>query len=148
VPAPPVDCVLCFAVQSTYETSIAAAEILLTVPATLFMTALFVRNLQPKEFEPARTAQRIVEWYSLRPHIALHLFLMVMPFAAFVIGCIAALTIWQNDADVRKATHDVMGAIRGHFATLLIAFATLMASGILAVVTARAGGLAAMTTIP
>jgi sterol desaturase/sphingolipid hydroxylase (fatty acid hydroxylase superfamily) len=118
--------------------TIAAAEILLTFPATLFMTALFVRNVQPNQFEPARSAQRIVEWYSLRPHIALHLFLMVMPFAAFVIGCTATLRIWQNDADVRKATHDVLGAIRDHFSTLLIAFATLMASGILAVVALHA----------
>jgi len=42
--------------------AIAAAELVLIFPAALFMTALFVRNLQPQQFEPAHTAQRIVSW--------------------------------------------------------------------------------------
>jgi hypothetical protein len=32
---------------------VAATELLLVFPALLFMTALFVRNLQPQQFEPA-----------------------------------------------------------------------------------------------
>jgi hypothetical protein len=40
---------------------IAATELLLVFPASLFMTALFVRNLQPLQYEPARSAQRIVD---------------------------------------------------------------------------------------
>src|SRR5262245_37671497 len=36
--------------------AVAATELLLVSPATLFMMALFVRNLQPLQYEPARTA--------------------------------------------------------------------------------------------
>ena len=56
----------------TYEASMkatkrafAAAEMMLILPAVLFMTALFMRNVQPLRFEPAHTAQEIVAWLRL-----------------------------------------------------------------------------------
>ena len=42
--------------------ALAATELALIFPAALFMTALFVRNLQPPQYEPAHTAERIVTW--------------------------------------------------------------------------------------
>ncbi|HUJ20501.1 MAG TPA: hypothetical protein VLX58_03215 [Bryobacteraceae bacterium] len=65
--------------------AIAATELLLTSPAALFMTALFVRNLQPLQYELAHTAQRIVTWYALRPRI----------------GCGALLHSWTQDSALR-----------------------------------------------
>jgi hypothetical protein len=38
--------------MNTFKRAIAAAELLLVFPAVLFMTALFVRNLQPLQYEP------------------------------------------------------------------------------------------------
>jgi len=114
--------------------SLAAAELLLIFPAVLFMTALFVRNLQPEQYEPARTAQRIVTWYATQPpHFGLWVLLMALPFTVFVTGCIALMVAWRNAA-LRQAVDQVMTAVRTHLATLLVALATVTAASVLAIV--------------
>ncbi len=118
----------------TIKRTIAATELLLVFPATLFMTALFVRNIQPTEYEPAHTAQRLVDWFSARPHLGLDVFLIALPFAAFVIGGATVLRSWRSDAEFRQAALETLAAVRAHLATLLIAGATVMAGGILAIV--------------
>ena len=113
---------------------IAAAELLLIFPGALFMTALFVRNIQPPPYEPAQSARHLVEWFAARPFLALDIFLIALPFAAFLIGGITAVRRWLSDAALRAATCQTLGAIRAHFATLFIALATLTAGGILGIV--------------
>ena len=120
--------------MNTIKRTIAATELLLVFPAALFMTALFVRNLQPAQYEPAHTARRLVEWFSVRPHLGLDLFLIALPFAAFVIGCGTVLRSWRSDAELRQAALETLAAVRAHLATLLIAGATLTAGGILGIV--------------
>jgi hypothetical protein len=114
--------------------TLAATELLLVFPAGLFMTALFVRNLQPAPYEPAQTARRVVEWFSARPHLGLDVFLIAMPFAAFVIGCVTVLRSWRGDEELRRAALKTLTAARAHLATLLIAGATLVAGCVLAIV--------------
>jgi anti-sigma factor RsiW len=120
--------------MSTIKRTIAATELLLVFPAALFMTALFVRDLQPVQYEPARTAQRLVDWFSARPLLGLDVFLIALPFAAFVIGGATVLRSWRSDAELRQAALETLAAVRAHLATLLIAGATVMAGGILAIV--------------
>ena len=120
--------------MNTIKRTIAATELLLVFPAALFMTALFVRDIQPTQYEPAHTAQRLVEWFSARPHLGLDVFLIALPFAAFVIGCATVLRSWRSDAELRQTALETLAAVRAHLATLLIAGATLMAGGILAIV--------------
>jgi len=115
--------------------AIAATELLLIFPAALFMTALFVRNLQPLEYEPARTAERIVTWYSGRPHIGLWVLLIALPLAVLITGCGTLLRNWRDDVALRQAARQTLAAIRAHLAMLLVAGATLTAGGILAIVT-------------
>jgi hypothetical protein len=119
---------------NTIKRTLAATELLLVFPAALFMTALFVRNIQPQQFEPAHTARRVVEWYSVRPRLGLDVFLIALPFAAFVIGCASVLRSWRSDAELRRGALEALAAVRAHLATVLIAGATLMAGGILAIV--------------
>lgn len=114
--------------------AIATAELLLVLPATLFMTALFVRNLQPVPYEPATTARHLVEWFSAHPPIGLQLFLIALPFTAFVLGGLAVLHSWRSDAELRQATQKTLALVRAHLATLLIAGATLVAGGTLGIV--------------
>jgi len=114
--------------------AIAATELLLISPAALFMTALFVRNLQPLRYEPAHTAQRIVTWYAARPHIGLWVLLIALPLAVMVIGCGTLLHGWIGEVELRQATRRALGGIRAHLATLLVAGATLTATGVLAIV--------------
>ena len=114
--------------------AIAATELLLIFPAALFMTALFVRNLQPLEYEPAHTAERIVTWYSGRPHIGLWVLLIALPLAVLITGCGTLLRNWRDDVALRQAARHTLAAIRAHLAMLLVAGATLTAGGILAIV--------------
>jgi hypothetical protein len=114
--------------------AIAATELLLIFPATLFMTALFVRNLQPLQYEPAHTAQRIVTWYAARPRIGLWGLLIALPLTVLVTGCVTLLRSWSAEAELRQATRQTLAAIRAYLATLLVAGATLTAGGILAIV--------------
>ena len=65
----------------------AATELLLIFPAALFMTAPFARNLQPLQYQPAHTAERIVTWYAVRPRIGLWGLLIALPLAVLVTGC-------------------------------------------------------------
>ncbi len=121
-------------VMNATKRTIAAAELLLIFPAVLFMSALFVRNLQPQQYEPAHSAQRIVMWYSSRPHFGLWVLLIALPLAVLVTGGAALLRSWNDDAGLRQAARQTLASVRAHLATLLVAAATLAAGGILAIV--------------
>jgi len=70
----------------TIRHSSATLELLLIFPAVLFMTALFVRSVQPPQYEPAHTALRIVDWYAARTYVGLWLLLIALPIVVLVIG--------------------------------------------------------------
>ena len=114
--------------------SLAAAELLLVFPAALFMTALFVRNLQPQQYEPAHTAQRIVDWFAASTHVGLWLLLIALPLVVTIVGCISVARAWRSDAALRDAARNAIASLRAHCATFLIFAATVTAAGILAVV--------------
>ena len=120
--------------MSTTTRTIAAAELVLVFPAALFMTALFVRDIQPPQYEPAHTAKVLVDWFSARPFLGLDVFLVSLPLAALVLGCVTVLRRWHSDAELRRGVRDTFAVVRAQLATLLIACATLMAGGILAIV--------------
>jgi hypothetical protein len=109
--------------------TIATIELLLVLPAALFMIALFLREVQPL----AQTG-RLVAWFSHHVVLGLYVFLIAMPLAAFVVGCATVLRSWRSDAEFRRATRETFTTVRAHVATLVIAGATLMAGGILAIV--------------
>jgi hypothetical protein len=120
--------------MNKFKRSLAAIELFLVFPAALFMAALFVRNIQPAPYQPAQAARNLVEWFSARPFLGLDIFLIALPFAAFVIGCATSLRNWRGDAALRQAARETLAAVRAHLAALLIAGATLAAGVILAVV--------------
>ena len=121
--------------MQTLKRAIAATELILIVPAALFMTALFVRNVQPLQYEPAHTAQRIVMWYAARPHVGLWVFLIALPFVVLVTGCATLLRSWNDDVQLRQAAAQAFAALRAHLAMVFVAAATLTAGGVLAIVT-------------
>jgi len=112
----------------------AAVEVLLVTPAVLFMAALFVRDLQPRQYEPARSAQQIVAWYAARPRVGLWGLLIGLPFAVLVTGGLMLLQRWREDVALRQDTRQALAAVRAHLATLFVAAATLAAAGLLAIV--------------
>ena len=127
-----------FVIQSesmkTILRSVAALELLFVFPAVLFMTALFARSIQPLQYEPAHTAQRIVDWYAARPHIGLWILLIALPLAVVVIGSATLMREWHRNQELRVATLRAIGIIRSQASSILIAGATAMAGGILAIV--------------
>jgi hypothetical protein len=127
--------------MKTIKRYFAVAELLLIFPAVLFMTALFVRELEPLELEPARTAARIVTWYAGHTRICLWVFLMAMPFTVLLTGVATLLQSWNTDTELRSAAHSTLAALRAHWAAFLVAAATAAAAIILTIV-----ALHAMTT--
>jgi hypothetical protein len=115
--------------MKTIKPAIAIVELLLVFPAALFMTAIFLREVQPL----AQTG-RLVEWFSHHVILGLYVFLIAMPLAAFVGGCAIVLRSWHSDAEFRRAALVILTTARPHLAALLVAGATLMAGGILAIV--------------
>ena len=120
--------------MKTIKRSVAAAELLLIFPAALFMIALFVRNLEPLQLEPARTAARIVTWYSGHTHIGLWVFLMALPMIVLLTGCASLMKSWREDSELRSATHSTIAGLRVHWAAFFVAAATVGAAIILAIV--------------
>jgi hypothetical protein len=122
----------------TFRGAIAVTELLLIFPAALFMAALFLRNLQPEQYQPAHTAQLIVNWFTKGP-VWLVLWVLLMALRlALVTGGATLLRAWESDAELRQAARQMLGIARAHLATLLIAAATLAAGGILAIVALHA----------
>lgn len=114
--------------MNTVRRAIATTELLLILPATLFMTALVARALYPLGSEPAHTAERIVQWYAERQW-TLWILLVALPLAVLVTGCATVVpTFKQGDA------RQTLAAIRAHPATLFIAAATLTAGVFLVIV--------------
>lgn len=113
---------------------LAALELLLIFPASLFMAALFMRDVQPPAYEPAHTAQRLIDWFASHTFLALDLFLIALPFTALLIGSTVVLRSWRSDAQLRNAALQTAAIVRAHLASLLIAAATLVAASILGIV--------------
>jgi hypothetical protein len=120
--------------MKTIQRSLAALELFLVFPAVLFMTSLVVRSLQPTEYEPAHTAQRIVDWYASSVHVGLWLLLIGMPLSVLIIGSATLMRGWRRDPDMRDAALKMLALVRSHASALLIAGATGVAGCILAVV--------------
>jgi hypothetical protein len=120
--------------MKTTKSALAALEVLLVFPAVLFMTALFVRNLEPQQYEPAHSAQRIVDWYAASPHLGLWGLLIAMPLTVLLTGGVTLFHTWRHDAQLRLATLQVLTSVRAQLAALLVALSTLTAGGILAIV--------------
>lgn len=114
--------------------ALATLEVALIFPATLFMTALFMRNVQPRQFEPAHTAQRIVDWYAARTGVGLWLFLIGLPMAVLAIGCLTLARNWRSDPAMREAALEFAGTIQRYLAVFIIVLATCVSAAILCVV--------------
>jgi hypothetical protein len=108
---------------------IAALELILILPAGLFMIALVLRTLSSLGYEPAHSAQQVVMWYAGRMW-TLWVLLLALPFAVLLIGC---LTLYR-DAELLLSVRQSVSLLHGHLATLFVAVTTLAAVGILAIV--------------
>ena len=115
---------------------LATTQLLLILPAALFMIALVVRGLQPLQFDPARPAEKIVMRCAGRQW-TLWMLLIGLPIAVLVIGCAAWLPRWNPAGEARPAGRQMLAAIRADPAMLMVAASTLTAGVVLVVVAAH-----------
>ena len=111
----------------------AAMELALIFPASLFMIALLVRDLQPLQFEPAHTAERIVTWYSQRMWTP-WLLLLAMPFAVLISGCAALLGSSNVAVELPHSARHSPALMSAPLTTLFVAAMTLTAASFLVIV--------------
>lgn len=111
--------------------ALAATELLLLAPAAFFLSAFFMRTMQPPQ--PESFAGQIVTWYAHRQW-TLWVLLLALPFAALVTGCAALRKSWNRQAELRQSIRETLAAIRAYPATALVAVATLAAGGVLMIV--------------
>ena len=114
---------------------IAALASALVGPAVLFVAALFLRQVPPPESEPARTADRIVKWYAAHPQFALWVLLLLLPLSAFLLGSVALLRTWGDNPKLQYYTWRALTEIPEHWPALSIGGATLLAAGVLSMIT-------------
>jgi len=112
---------------------IAITELVLIFPAVLFMSALALCNLQPLQYEPARSAQQLVMWYAGRMW-TLWVLLFGLPFIALVSGCAELLRNWNRDIVLPLTSQKSLAMVRAHLASLFIAATTIIAGVILSIV--------------
>src|SRR5580765_2747687 len=116
---------------------IAAWALVLVGPAVLFVMALLVRRVPPPESEPARSAERILRWYAAHPQLALWGFLFLLPLSAFILGSVALLRTWGANPKLQYFAWRALAAIPEHWPAVSIGGATLMALGVLVMITAH-----------
>ena len=120
--------------QSAMRTRIIAVmELVLIFPAALFMTALTLRNLQPLQYEPARSAHQLVMWYAGRMW-TLWILLLGLPFIVLFSGCAELLRSWNRNSVLPLTSWKSLAMLRAHLATLFITATTLIAGVILVIV--------------
>lgn len=107
----------------------AAIELLFVAPATLFLGALFLRDVQP-----LLGTGGLVDWFAQHVVLGLYVCLVALPSAALVMGLTVILRSWRRDRGFRRRAMRLLGAVRGSLAYLLVTVSTLVAGGILAVV--------------
>ena len=112
--------------------SAAILQLLLILPAGLFMTALVVRGWLPVQSEPALSAQRIVLWYAGRTW-TLWLLLLALPLAGLLTGCAGLLGSWLVGSGARQAARRLLSVLHMSPLELFVAAETLLAGVFLAV---------------
>ena len=121
---------LCNIKYSMKTRLIAVTELALILPAALFMIALILRSLLPRQYKLAHTAEQLVMWYAARMW-TLWVLLLALPLAALVTGCATLRHTWKWDVE---STRQSLTVIRTHLATLVVVATTLTAAAILAIV--------------
>jgi hypothetical protein len=114
---------------------IAALASALVGPAVLFVAALFLRQVPPPESQPARIADRIVRWYAAHPQFALWVLLLLLPVSAFLLGSVALLRTWGDNPRLQYYTWRALAELPEHWPALSIGGATLLAAGVLTMIT-------------
>jgi hypothetical protein len=102
---------------------IAVIDLVLILPAMLFLAAVGIRAFQLIQFEPAHTSQLIVDWYAGKVW-TLWVLLVTLPLLALILGC--ASLAWSPIYARQFQTRRWNGAAIAILADTLAAFVILV----------------------
>lgn len=107
----------------------AALEVLLVLPAAIFLLALALAVIQP-----VFGTGHIVGWYARHLVLGLYVSLFALPLAALAGGCAFTLYGWNRDGGLRRFVLEAIRGAREQWAHLLVAAAAVTAGLTLLVV--------------
>ena len=109
----------------------AGLQLVLILPAALFMTALVARDFGVPQSEPVRAAQLIVAFYS--QHMwTLWVLLLGLPFVALIVGCVTMFG--RREVELPSTVGRSLTSINLQPVTLLVIATTLTSAAILTTV--------------
>jgi hypothetical protein len=106
-------------------------QLVLILPAAVFMASLVARNLGSPQSEPAHTAQQIVMWYAGRLW-TLWVLLFTLPLIVLVSGSVALRTL--NCDTEQHSTPGSIDSTRPHWPAHFLYVTTVASAGMLAIV--------------
>lgn len=107
-------------------------EWLMTLPAAVFVVAAVLRLLQPREYEPARTAWAIVEWTAAHvSHGDAAVIFLALPAAALVLGLVTLVRVWRTEANFREDAKAALAMLRRRLGLVLLTLGTGLAATLL-----------------
>jgi hypothetical protein len=113
----------------------AITELLLVMPATLFLGIAAVRNMQPRQNEPVRTIWIIFEWMSNSlTRVDAAVIFLVLPGFALALGLATLLRCWQRDELLRWDTIAFVAVLRRNMHFMILSAGVLAGAAILAAV--------------
>jgi|SRR5215470_3296477 len=113
----------------------AVSQWLLVLPAALLLAAAALRQLQPAQYEPARTISAMLVW--ILPsisHSGAALLFVGLPAIALMVGCMTLLRSWHRSGTLRQDVGAALASLRRNLAIVLLGTGTLLAGAILAAV--------------
>jgi hypothetical protein len=117
---------------------VAAAGWLSVLPPSLLLAASVLRQLQPRQYEPARTISMFFEW--VMPHISrasAALLFIGLPGVAVVAGGLTLRSLWHGNETLRQDALAAVSSLQRHLSAAILATATLIGGAILVVVFAH-----------
>lgn len=116
---------------------IAALAFALVAPAVLFVLAMTLRQVPPPSAEPAKTADRVIRWYSAHPQFSLWVLLLLLPLSAFVIGLVTLLRTYGENPKLQFWVSRAIEETLRHWPAMTVGVATMVSMGMLVMITAH-----------
>ncbi|HEV2206888.1 MAG TPA: hypothetical protein VGR36_10130 [Candidatus Acidoferrales bacterium] len=110
---------------------LAVSEWVMVLPATVFLAAAALRELQPRQYEPSHTSWIIFEWTMQHvSRLGAGILFLGLPALALMIGCGLLAQKWHGDDMFRQDAIVAFSALRRHIALALVTVATALAAAI------------------
>ena len=104
----------------------------MVLPATFALGIATLRQLQPRQYQPARISWMIFEWmgaHLTRTHAAF--MFLILPALAFLTGSRALLRIWHQDDSLRRDALAFLSGAWRNIHAIILAAGTLVGAAIL-----------------